>query len=376
MTPRKRMLTAFARKEPDRVPVFPWFWSILPGQVVGREPRDFDSELPMWKAQLETIRHFGCDGWVFAWLGESSQEKRYRVEEKTVESPQGVREVTTIYHTSEGRLRTRTQIPPWDNGAVLEGLVKDVDDDIEKFGEVFFDADPWTRDIGEMERMIEQTGEDAVCHGAVGTNFFEMWAGARDGGRTRAVYDLYDHSNRLRILQDKFTEYAVEQTKAILERVKVDAIFGNAAELDVLGPSLYSQWVIPTISAVSRVTRKHDVFLHVHLHGKSMEALDALIDAGVDVIDPFEKPPMGDADLREVKKRYGEKICICGNIKSVDTLLRGTREDVEHEVRGCIQAASEGGGYVLTSADEVALDTPFENIRQMVEAAHEYGQYS
>ena len=56
----------------------------------------------------------------------------------------------------------------------------------------------------------------------------------------------------------------------------------------------------------------------------------------------LEPPPMGDADLREVME--------------------------------CIEAAFEGGGYVLTSADEVAFDTPFENIGHMIEVVRKYGR--
>lgn len=370
------MLAAFGRRTPDRVPVFPWFWTIVPARVVGRHPGDLDAELRQWKAELEAIRFFGCDGWVFAGLGQSSGEQRYRVEEETVERADGVREVTTTYHTSRGRLRRRDQIPPWDNGAVVEGLVKDFNEDLDTFREVFFGADPWTRSVAQIEQMIAETGQDAVPHGVLGTNFFEMWAANRDGGATRAVYDLYDHTRRMKALQEEFTEYVAEQAKAMLGRVKVDALFCNAAEQDVLGPDLHTEWVVPTLRAVGEVTRAHDVFFHVHLHGKSLQAVDAVIQAGADVIDPFEQPPMGDANLAEVKRRYGDQVCICGNVRSVETLLGGTQEDVDREVRACIEAASEGGGYVLTSADEVAFDTPYANIRQMVDAARECGGYA
>ena len=57
------------------------------------------------------------------------------------------------------------------------------------------------------------------------------------------------------------------------------------------------------------------------------------------------------------------------------TLLRGTPDDVEREARECIEAAAEGGGFILASGDGVIAGTPFENIFKMVETGEKFGKY-
>lgn len=373
LTPKQRMLTAFQGGLPDRVPVFPWMFTIIPARIAGIPPRDFNQQFPMWKAQLAAIQYFDCDGWVFAALGEPA-DPPWRKEETIVASPDGIHEITTVYHTAKGDLRRRRQLPPWDSGAVLEGGVKDFKADIEKLREIIF-TDPWRRDVAEIKAMLAGTGQAAACHALIDIDFFAVLAEYRAGGRTQVIYDFYDHQDRLRALRQEFSAHTAEVTRSILERAPVDAIFAGAGDLSILGPDLYIEWCLPAIRAAAQVTSRFKVPLHLHVHGRSMAALDALIEAGVNVIDPFERPPMGDADLQKVKEKYGKKICVCGNVQSIETLLRGTPQEVESEARRCIEAAAGNGAFVLCSADEIALDTPFENIKAMVKAARDYGRY-
>jgi uroporphyrinogen-III decarboxylase len=56
-------------------------------------------------------------------------------------------------------------------------------------------------------------------------------------------------------------------------------------------------------------------------------------------------------------------------------LLKGSPADVERAVLLCIEAAAEGGGYILGTADSTVVGTPFENIHAFVEAGRKYGRY-
>ena len=89
----------------------------------------------------------------------------------------------------------------------------------------------------------------------------------------------------------------------------------------------------------------------------------------------LESPPTGDVDLGEVKRLYGDRISLHGNINTVTTLWQGKPEDVEHEVLRCMNDAKEGGGFILGTGDQTAYHTPDENLFAMVDAAREYGGY-
>jgi len=93
------------------------------------------------------------------------------------------------------------------------------------------------------------------------------------------------------------------------------------------------------------------------------------------VIDPLEMPPMGDCDLADLKKRFGRKIVLKGNLHTTDVMLRGSVEDVRNASRKAIDDASAGGGFILSTGDQCGRDTPDENLRAMIEAARTYGRY-
>ena len=93
------------------------------------------------------------------------------------------------------------------------------------------------------------------------------------------------------------------------------------------------------------------------------------------VIDPLEIPPMGDCSLKLLKKQYGNKIVLKGNLHTTDVMLKGTPEDVVLACKKAIDDAAEGGGFILSTGDQCGRDTTLENIYAMIETAKTYGKY-
>jgi uroporphyrinogen decarboxylase len=80
-------------------------------------------------------------------------------------------------------------------------------------------------------------------------------------------------------------------------------------------------------------------------------------------------------DLKDVKERYGSRICILGNVDCRYVLPFGTEEDVRRDVHRCIDAAAKGGGYVLASSNSLHANCKVENIYTMIDEARKYGKY-
>ncbi|MCL6615113.1 MAG: cobalamin-binding protein [Firmicutes bacterium] len=53
----------------------------------------------------------------------------------------------------------------------------------------------------------------------------------------------------------------------------------------------------------------------------------------------------------------------------------GTPDEVEEAAKRAMDAAAEGGGFVLSTGDQCGRDTPEENIFRLVEVARDYGRY-
>ncbi|MGW8250995.1 MAG: uroporphyrinogen decarboxylase family protein [Anaerolineales bacterium] len=109
-----------------------------------------------------------------------------------------------------------------------------------------------------------------------------------------------------------------------------------------------------------------------HSDGLLDQVLPDIIAAGVDALHPIEPKCM---DIAAVKKAYGDRLALVGNLDLGYTLTRGTPQEVRDEVRYLIQNVAPGGGYLLGSANSVTNYVPLENYQAMLEAALDYGKY-
>lgn len=115
---------------------------------------------------------------------------------------------------------------------------------------------------------------------------------------------------------------------------------------------------------------------HVHSCGPEKALVRTMAEeTGLTVIDPLEEPPMGDCDLVELKRLYGSKLTLKGNLHTTRIMLQGTTQDVTTASRKAINDAAEGGRFILSTGDQCGRDTPFENLRAMIETARTYGKY-
>lgn len=84
---------------------------------------------------------------------------------------------------------------------------------------------------------------------------------------------------------------------------------------------------------------------------------------------------MGDCDLRRLKREFGTKLSLMGNLHTTEVMLRGTPEDVITASKQAIDDAAAGGGFILSTGDQCGRDTPDANLYAMIETARTYGQY-
>jgi uroporphyrinogen decarboxylase len=84
---------------------------------------------------------------------------------------------------------------------------------------------------------------------------------------------------------------------------------------------------------------------------------------------------MGDCDLADLKRNWGDRITLKGNLHTTDVMLRGTAEEVVRASRKAMDDAAEGGRFILSTGDQCGRDTPDENLHAMIETAREYGRY-
>jgi uroporphyrinogen decarboxylase len=79
-------------------------------------------------------------------------------------------------------------------------------------------------------------------------------------------------------------------------------------------------------------------------------------------------------DILEVKRRYGDRLCVIGGIDAGDPLSRWSTAAVVDEVRRRVRELAPGGGWIIASSNSLHAAVRPENYVSMVWAARAYGQ--
>jgi len=378
VTPKERILTAFRGEQPDRVPVSPELWDVIPIRVSGRPWYELSAtsfgRIPLWRAQLEAYRHFGCEAWVPVEPGPSNRQAGL-VEARSAFQGEELIRTDLVYRTSRGEL-TAVKLSCFDYDLWNRTApVKVLERDLPLIEEYFFE-DPADLDYEPIRSAWEATADDGICEGIVGNTFFEFLALHREGGAVQAILDLHDHPDYLRAVRARYAAYAAGVAEAICERTAVEGLFLNcgSSSLNIVSPRLFAEWDLPVVRAVAEVAHRRNRIFHYHLHGKGRALLDELVEAGVTMICPLESPPKGDFVLREVKERFGGRLALKGGIDPF-RLRDGSDAELEAQVRRSLEEAAPGGGYTLATGDGVLKDTSFDRIHRLVELARRHGAY-
>lgn len=141
----------------------------------------------------------------------------------------------------------------------------------------------------------------------------------------------------------------------------------------LMSPKLFDKFILPYIKrAVDRV-HKLGKFYIKHTDGNLKWILERLLNSGIDALDPIE--PAAGMDIAKLKRTYGDRLCLIGNIDCRKLLTDGTPEEVTEVVKETIAKVAPGGGYILASSNSIHSGVKPENFMAMVQAARRYGVY-
>jgi uroporphyrinogen-III decarboxylase len=375
MTSRQRLLAVLQRKLPDRVPVAPDVSMMMPCRYTGKPFWEvlLNENPPLWQAHIDLQRRFGYDAIVGAGLDidRAAQGVTSETQVLTRDQERWVAEETT--HTPKGDLTVRTVYFRNKSSWVEKPLITDPEDEIEALLATL--TDPWDASVDHLEEVRAAVGESGII--AAGTPVPPAWWLYCRRDLSQSVLDFYDRRPLVERAMAAYGEWALDYVRATCALGHPDLLMfgGSVASMSVINPTLYRRYALPWLQKATAIARSYGVFTGVHMCGKSRAALPILAESGIDLLEPIESPPGGDIDLRELKREYGQRFVLKGNVNTFETLARGTPEDVVREARGVLGALAEGGGLILSSGDQVGGDTPEANFIALIDAVRRYGVY-
>ncbi|UCC32910.1 MAG: hypothetical protein JSW53_03690, partial [Candidatus Bathyarchaeota archaeon] len=328
---------------------------------------------PLHVAYMEAAKKFGFDAWyIYGGIpseraGAHAEDWNCEIIEETDERKVQRRFVRTPY----GRLEQKTiyprDNPPW----TFDKIIKDLEEDWPKLRFLHGDTLEW-----EPKKQNDIVGDLGVYAISVLLPW-DWWFLLRHGGLSRATIDLYEHPKLMDEIFRHYKLYAIEFVKACIEAEPDEIILqGSASSNSQISPAIFEKVDLPLIKEITNLCRRRGIISHLHVCGKSRKNIDlAYKHTKLDVIEPLERPPGGDVDLAEAKKMWGDKLCLKGNVNTFETMMSRSPRNVEAEALRCLLAAAGGGGYVLSTGDQVPRDAPEANLFILVEAGKKYGTY-
>lgn len=377
MTSKERMLTAMRHGKPDRVPVAPDMSNMIPAKLTGKPFWDIyhKGDPPMWKAYIDAVKFFEFDGWhVYAWLSPKIEGDQRSFETEEVARSDDRFTIRTTCHTPAGDLWQETTYYVADPPTLTRKWIKDLREDLPKLR--YFCPKVTGYDRTSFDEQMAYVGDLAAVSLSVCVPGMQDMISWFDGGLEAAVYAEIDYPDEFAEFMDMRTRDCLQRAEMALD-AKPDFLMIGASGLGTLqSRDQLKRYSIPFIRQATKWARQAGIPSFLHSCGKQREMIDMLAnETDLDVANPLEIPPMGDCDLAEIKRTYGHKLALMGNIHTTDVMLFGTPDDVRAACRKAIDDAAEGGGFILSTGDQCGRDTPYENIRAMVETAKDYGRY-
>ncbi|RIK41555.1 MAG: hypothetical protein DCC57_18850 [Chloroflexi bacterium] len=140
----------------------------------------------------------------------------------------------------------------------------------------------------------------------------------------------------------------------------------------MFSPRVFRTLFLPHLRRVADAVKGEGFPWIVHSDGNLMPLLDDLLTLGFDGLHPLEPGAM---DIEAVKREYGQRLCLVGNIDLHYTLTLGAPAEVEAEVKRRIETIGQGGGYMISSANSITSYCKIENVWAMIRAIRKYGAY-
>jgi len=185
-------------------------------------------------------------------------------------------------------------------------------------------------------------------------------------------FALFENEGLVTELNNRIGELVLSMFEYFAQSENVDAIWysDDIAYTNSLmvSPQVLDKYFFPWLKKIGDLSKRYNKPLIYHTDGILYDVMDKIINCGVNVIHPIEPKAM---NIAEVKQRYGNQLCLIGNI-DVDLLSRGTVDEIRKNVIKNIEVVGKDGGYCVGSGNSIPEYVKLENYIAMIETVKEY----
>jgi len=239
---------------------------------------------------------------------------------------------------------------------------------------IFIHPNPGT--IKETCRMIDLIREKS------GDRYFLM----RHGDATYAIpggddfakfcYRIVDEPDKVKDKAQDMVDKALERAETLQKHGGLDG-FALCADYafnagPFLSPRQFGEFVAPYLAQLIRGYRDMGFYTIKHTDGDIMPIIDQLVEANPHALHSLD--PQAGVDIAEVKRLYGDRLCLIGNV-NCGLLETGTEEEAIQSVRYALQHGIPGGGYIFSTSNCIYTGMPLARYELMLNEWRKKGMY-
>ena len=227
--------------------------------------------------------------------------------------------------------------------------------------------------MDQPRRSVELAGGDFAVVGGVRGPFSATWMLA---GLVNMSTWLYDDPSLLADMLGAMGRWNAQLALGMV-RSGVDAISVHddwgMNKSTFISPDDWRRLVFPCIAAEVEAIAATGTPVILHSDGNLNAIMADIVQLPIAALNPLQRGAA--MNLAETKGRYGDRLCLVGNVSATTTLPNGSPDDVEREVLECLRDAAPGGRYILAPDHSYHGGVPAANIWRALETCKKFGVY-
>ena len=195
-------------------------------------------------------------------------------------------------------------------------------------------------------------------------------------GMTNFLTDMIDHPDLVHELIEVTLSHDIRAMQRMVQAGVDVVIFGDDyadKNSTLMSPRHFKAFILPGLKRCVDAAHEAGAYVVKHTDGNIMGILDMIVETGIDALNPLE--PAAGMDIGLLKRRYGGRIALIGNIDCGYLLSQAPVEAVRKVTRDTIRVAAAGGGYCLSSSNSIHSSVKPENFMAMIETWRECRAY-
>jgi uroporphyrinogen decarboxylase len=215
---------------------------------------------------------------------------------------------------------------------------------------IFLHPNPWSDD--EIQRLVD------IIRERTGDKYFLMIHGDATYGipngnnMTEFAVQLVEEPQMLKDQAQRMVDDTLKRGQTLKRAGGLDGFalcsdycFNNGP---FLRPSQFAEFVTPYLKQLCAGYREQGYWIIKHTDGNIMPIIDQLVDANPHALHSLD--PQGGVDIKVVKEKYGDQVCLIGNV-SCGMLDTGTDEQARESARYCLKHGKPGSGYIFSTSN-------------------------